>query len=339
MGCRCWIVPALAASVVSTLSSQASATPRAPVRVVASESLPEECAGATALFERVRARTHRIQEVTGDDADARVHVRVQRDGERMVGELTIEDGAGRTDRVVSGPTCDDVVAAFAVMLVVALDPEAQPPPPSAEGPPEPGLAVEAEPEARRPAVGPRRRGAPRKLSKEPSVQLRGGVGVALPAYDGLVFEQHALLELRVEASLHPRARAAFARSAHHSVETASDRVDLVWTTGRGSFCGAPAWLHRHHLALCVGSAVGEVGASVVRPGGASRGLLWVTAGPSAVLDIELGWRLGVQLEAGVSFSLLRDRFYFEPRTLAYEAPRALPFLGATFVSHFFPFAK
>ena len=78
---------------------------------------------------------------------------------------------------------------------------------------------------------------------------------------------------------------------------------------------------------------------MVRPRGASRGLLWLTAGPSAVLDIELGWKVGVQLEAGFSFSLLRDRFFFEPGTLAYEAPRVFPFLGATFVSHFFRLAK
>lgn len=341
LGLRCWIALPLVAALVSTLSSQAAAHTRTPVRVVSSENLPEECAGVTSLFERVRARTHRIQRVVEGDADAHVHLRLHREGERLMGELTIEEGAGRTERAVSAPTCDDVIAAFAVMLVVALDPEAETPPPSAVAPTEPELVAEVEPGPRSSAVRPLSRAvrtAP-KLRSQPAFQLSGGVGVAIPGYDGPVFEHHMLLELHLGTSLHPRVRAAFARSARHSVETTSDRVDLVWTTGRISSCAASEWLHRHHLALCAGSAMGELNATVVRPGGASRGLLWMTVGPSAVLDIELGWKVGVQVEAGVSFSLLRDRFYFEPGALAYEAPRVFPFLGATFVSHFFPLAK
>ena len=232
-------MPALAASVVTTLSNQAAsgAGTRTPIRVTLSETLPEECAAAAPIIERVRARTDRIVQVTGDDADAHVRLRVHREGERLMGELTIEEGAGRTQRAVSAPTCDDVVAAFAVMLVVALDPDAQALLPSAEAPlegePEPSRKPEPEPEPepRSLARSPRPRpvSVPPKLRKDPPFQLSGGVGFALPAYEGVVFEHHMLLELRLDASLHPRVRAAFARTAHDSIETPSDRVDLVWT--------------------------------------------------------------------------------------------------------------
>jgi hypothetical protein len=126
-----------------------------------------------------------------------------------------------------------------------------------------------------------------------------------------------------------------ARSAHVQVATPSERVDLVWTTGRLSLCAGPGWLHRHHISLCASTSIGVVDATVARPEGPSRSLLWITAGPTAVLDIDLGWRLGLQIEAGLSIPALRDRFFFEPATHLYSAPLASPFIGITLVSHFF----
>jgi hypothetical protein len=218
------------------------------------------------------------------------------------------------------------------MLVVALDPEAESRPPSHATTPDQSPAP-APPRGRKKA---RPRPAPRASIKEPpSIGLRGGVGYALPAYDGLVFEHSALLELHVDTALRPRVRAGVTRSAHHEVLTTSDRVDLVWTTGRASFCAGPGWLHEHHLALCAGASVGALDATVERPGGISRRLLWVTAGPSAVFGIDLGWRLRLEIEAGVSIPALRDRFFFDPATLAYSAPLAFPFVGMSFLGDFF----
>lgn len=144
-----------------------------------------------------------------------------------------------------------------------------------------------------------------------------------------------MLELSIGSPLYPRVRAAIARSAHVEVTTPSDRSDLVWTTGRASLCAGPGWLHHHHVSLCATASVGALDATVARPGGPSRTLLWVTAGPSAVLDLDLGWTLGLEIEAGLSIPALRDRFFFEPSTLAYSAPVVSPFVGITLVSHFF----
>lgn len=300
-----------------------------PIRVTLSESLPEECAASTPLFERVVARTDRIRRVT-TEADAFVRVVVRREGDWLLGELTVEEGAGRTERSVSASTCEAVITAFAVMLVVALDPHAERRPPRLPAAPQAPPAVQAP----RPTTPPPTT-APPRTGVEPAIGLRGGVGLSLQGYEGVVLERSAMLELRIGTVLSPRVRAAIARSAHVGVPTPSDRVDLVWTTGRASLCGAPGWLHRHHISLCASTSVGALDATVARPGGPERSLLWVTAGPMAVLDIELGWRLGLQIEAGLSIPALRDRFFFEPGRPLYEAPLASPFIGMTLVSHFF----
>lgn len=330
------------ATLVSTVSTVAAATPPSdpraevePIRVVLDETLPKECAAAKPLLDRVASRTDRIRRVaSGAEAEASVRVVIRREGDRMLGHLTLEEEAGRTQRIVSAPSCDDVVAAFAVMLVVALDPDAESRSTKAPAP----LAGEprAAPPQRRPLpVRPRRSRPATAVQRAPALGVRGGVGVSLPAYDGPVFEHSILVELRADTALRPRVRAGLARSSHHEVLTPSDRVDLVWTTGRLSFCGGPGWLRAHDLALCAGAWVGALDATVARPQGTSRTLLWASAGPSAVLGLDLGWRLRVEIEAGVSIPALRDRFFFEPATLAYSAPLVVPFVGMSLLGDVF----
>jgi len=305
-----------------------------PIRVTLSESLPEECAATAPLFERVVARTDRIMRVT-TDADAFVRLVVRREGDELLGELTVDEGAGRTERSVSASTCEAVITAFAVMLVVALDPHAERRPPRLPAPPEEHSAAPA-PRPTTPApTTPPPTPAPPRNDVEPAIGLRGGVGLTLQGYEGVVLERSAMLELSIGTVLYPRVRAAIARSAHVTVPTPSDRVDLVWTTGRASLCGAPEWLQRQHISLCASTSVGALDATVARPGGPERRLLWIAAGPTAVLGIDLGWRLGLELEAGLSIPVLRDRFFFEPARLHYEAPLAYPFIGMTLVSHLF----
>jgi hypothetical protein len=324
------IGPLVVASLAWALPSRASPESDGhalirPIRVALSESLPQECAGTTPLFERVVARTDRIRRVMTDadaDADAFVRVVVRREGDRLLGELTVEEGAGRTARSVSASTCEAVITAFAVMVVVALDPHAELAPPRLPAPPEERAVAPAGPRTTTlppendvgPAIG-RSAGPstpPPTNDVGPAIGLSGGVGLSLQGYEGGVFERAAMLELSIGTAFYPRVRAAVARSEHVAVATPSDRVDLVWTTGRASLCGGPGWLHRHHISLCASTAIGALDAAVARPGGPARSLLWITAGPTAVLDIELGWRLGLEIEAGVSIPALRDRFFFEP---------------------------
>ncbi|AKU95309.1 hypothetical protein AKJ09_01973 [Labilithrix luteola] len=307
------------------------AQPIRPIRVALSESLAEECSSTTALFEHIAARTDRIQRAS-TDAEAFVRLVVKREGDRLVGELTVEERAGRTERSVSASTCEAVVAAFAVMVVVALDPDAESrrPSPSAS-PQEHTVPVAVVVTKARPAPST----PPLESDVGPAIGLSGGVGLALQSYEGAVLERSAMLELSIGTPLYPRVRAALARSAHVAVTTTSDRSDLVWTTGRASLCGGPGWLHRHHISLCATTSIGTLDATVARPGGPERSLLWVTAGPSAVLDVDFGSRLGLEIEAGMSIPALRDRFFFEPATLAYSAPLVSPFIGVTLVSHFF----
>jgi hypothetical protein len=327
--CIAGAVLSLASLAWTTSSEAAPHSGKTPIRVALTESLPEECAKAVPILERVRARTDRIERATTDAVDAKVFVTVHREGARLLGTLVVEEGAERTERTVSAPACEDVVAAFAVMLVVALDREAETPEVPVH---EPSPAPEAPP----PHVTPRPLPRGRARSRSPLV-LGGGVGFGLPAYDGFIFEPTFMLEARLATSFQPRVRLALSRSAHDSVETRSARVDLVWTTGRASFCGAPRWLQNQALALCAGASVGELEAVVARPGGPARGLFWFAVGPSIVREVELGWRLGLQLEAGLAIPLLRDRFYFEPRTLAYQAPAVMPFFGVTLLTHVLPF--
>ncbi len=311
-----------------------------PIRVRLSESLPEECAATTPLFERVVARTERIRRVT-TDADAFVRLVVRREGDWLLGELTVEEGAGRTERSVSASTCEAVITAFAVMLVVALDPHAErrPPRPPASAQEQAAAPAPPQEQAAAPARPPPATPAPARLPPSddaaPAIGLNGGVGLTLQGYEGVVLERSAMLELNIETVLHPRVRAALARSEHVAAAAPSDRVDLVWTTGRASLCGAPGWLHRHQVSLCASTSIGALDATVARPGGPERRLLWISAGPTAVLDIDLGWRLGLEIEAGLSIPALRDRFFFEPGRLLYEAPPVSPFIGMTFVSRFF----
>lgn len=309
-----------------------------PLRVLLSERVPAACGRSKPLSERVAARTDRLRIVTDEPAEVRVRSEVTPEAGRFRGRLAVEEHGEFVERSVAGASCDEVLAAFAVMVVVALDAERD----ASSAAPSAGEAASTPPPlASVVALGPATAtvsGPPRARHRSPFA-LGLGVGFGLPFYDGILFEPSMNVELRWRAPLAPRLRATLARTAHDSVETRTDRVDLVWTTGRASICGAPAVTFRRGLSFCAWAKAGELRATVVRPGGTSRGLVWASAGPSALLDIELGHRLALQLEGGVGFPILSDRFYFEPATLAYQAPTAYPFVAVNLLSHVLPLLR
>jgi hypothetical protein len=94
------------------------------------------CPDEAAFRRQVRSRTERLTWVSGE-ADRRFTATVLSRGEEFFGRLDIQTREGiRSSREVSGTTCDEVVAALALIAALAVDPKAL-----TQSPAEPALAV------------------------------------------------------------------------------------------------------------------------------------------------------------------------------------------------------
>ncbi|MEB2323133.1 MAG: hypothetical protein OZ921_11510, partial [Sorangiineae bacterium] len=175
-----------AALALAALAAPARAEQeREPVRLVYAAA--PGCASRDEFVERLRAYTSRIELADEQDARARrfdVVIEPDRDGYR--GRLTVEDPAGRAAaREVRGATCSEVTLALALVVALAVDPNAslEPAPvaPDAAGTPappapraDPRPAGSAEPAPAAPAPPPPSRAASRRATARPSGAANGG---------------------------------------------------------------------------------------------------------------------------------------------------------------------
>ncbi len=301
--------------------------PVAPIRI--SYHAPAGCPAESAFSSQILARTSRARIATPGEAGSRaLLVTIVPDGGGFAGRLEIADRGGRlSHREVSGDTCQEVVAALALVTALTLDPLAStkplPPAPAAKSsapPPAPPPAPAPVPVQRpvliapRPAPAPPPPRPPWHVSFGDDVAVRGG---ATP-HAVLTLPLFVELEMpRMGASL----RAAFERSQQDTEQVSPGAAVFRWTAGTLEACPL-AWSRSgFRVSPCLRLEAGVLegrGEGVTPP--RSRSRTWVALGATGRAEWSFLPPAFLDVGGGFVLPLTRDRFYFQPDTTIYKPP-------------------
>jgi len=312
------------AHVVGILASGVAlvfAQPRAPELRVEPIRLEyqagDSCADRSAFLAEVRARTQRMREARPDEPALVFDVVLIDESGQVTGRLRRQnpDGAA-SERTVVGASCANVIAALALIVALAIDPEASlvpvpQAPPAASRTPEPA-----------PAAQLRRASAPHPAP--PRTRWRWGFGAQTSVRSAVAPE--ALFAFGAYATIEARTGVPSARlSVQHAAQT-------VRITGGG---GKIAWTDAHldacpwglrlvdaaALVPCVGVDGGVLRVSgVSTPNPDTFTHPWIALGTLLRLRMRsLNW-LAVDAELGVGFPLVRNRYFLRPSTTVHDVP-------------------
>jgi hypothetical protein len=305
--------------VLGAASAHADDEATLPLRI--DYAAPLSCPSEELFVAQLRERVPTIRvALEGEAASAvKVDVVLADSDDPYQAKLVLVDREGaRSERVVTGSSCADVVRALAFITSVYAveraprpDPQAQlrvtPPPPPAAPPSSPSPPSLASNRDRVPVLVPRR-AADALLA---SVGARNGIGTGLGPEIAIAYER-----FEEGTSLAPalRLRVAFAPSAMSSALT-NDRLVARLFTAAVDGCALRIGTADHTLGIapCLrfegGVATGEIERTV---GGAP----WFAPGALAHLRWVLADHLLVEADAGVVLPLVRTRWY------AYSPPQS-----------------
>ncbi|AKU97741.1 hypothetical protein AKJ09_04405 [Labilithrix luteola] len=292
------------------------------------DGCPDQAAFVSAIEARTR-RAHFDAQTTGT---RRFVVDIERKGANFAGRLVVEQGTSRATREVTSTTCKEVVEAFVLVTVIAIDPSASlspvatppPPPPPEEVPPAPPSAPTESTEAPSPPreapsagnVGARQR--PKSPKKEPAPEwhLRAGAGafVATGIADSAMISAHPVIDFASTArGLSPSVRLGLVWANSSAQPAYPGQVVFGLRTLVLSGCAvriAP-WGERLPSARICGAFEG--GVLAVRPYGLERATSpdrpWFAAGPLVRFDLPIVDRLSLSADAGLALPFERERVY------------------------------
>ena len=265
---------------------------------------PAECPERGVLESAILARTAAARFTTAADAERVFAVLIAAaDDGGYRGALDVRDGGTSTTRDLAAPRCDDLVAALSLIIALAIDPTAPaivtaPLPPPPPPPRAPGRPVETS------AIGGGLVVAGITPGPAMTAALEGRIGWRGVGHIG-----------------------AAGLLGYDSDQMASGRAGFLWIAGRASAC----W---QWLATGVDSdmcAHGEIGGlvvsadDIVNAQGSRR--LWLAPGGHVAARWPRTSRIFGELQAGVSFPLLRERFYFAPGTSIHSTWAAVPWVS------------
>ena len=262
---------------------------------------PAGCPDRDAFEAAVRERLPTARFATGTEPAARsftIAIAATDDG--YTGALTAGDGGAA--RRLAAHQCNDVVTALALITALAIDPSA-------------AVSAVAPPPTTTPArPGPRRwhlaglAGGALAGGVTPGALWIGAIGARL-LRRGL---GHLDLEV-VAGGDRDRSDAGEAR--------------FTYLIGRGSACwlALPRRVEVDACAVVEAGALRARGVDVVRAQDLTRPYL--AAGVAAAARWPRASRGFLELRAGVSFPLIRDRFVFTPNVLIHETAAATPWAG------------
>ncbi len=335
---------ARARAVLLTLVSLAGATRAAraepadaalsPPFTLSYHAPPDRCPDADAFLGAIRARTERARiAAPGDETAVAFSVRITTGpAGRVVGRLEIREPDGmRQERSVESATCNEVAQALALVGALYLDPDAiagpapppPPPPPARSSPPPrpPPTATSPRPNVpRTPETAARR-----------AFDIGGGIGGGLlggigpsAAPLGRVFGEMALEGEAIDRSL------SWARpSARLSIEAATSSGDVVagsqrYVLAAGTLRLCPvdvAVVPAFHLGPCAAVQAGaHRGTSQGVPNARDQDKPWIAPVASVHASLSLAKTLSVELEGGLSFPLVKTRFFLGPDVTLFRAP-------------------
>jgi hypothetical protein len=278
----------------------------------------------------VRARTDRLQLAGEAGASTLYRVRAAAAAAGAHGTLEIVEPSGpASSRAVDAATCDEAVDALALIVALAIDPNASTAPHAllSAPAPTPAPAPEQPPPAARPvAMAP----APRATAQPTRWRFAATAGATFVtgAAPALLVGPAVSIEAAAEppgtgVAAAPAVRLGFVRAASPTVSAGVGAARFTWTVGRLEGCPVRAALGAWEAMPCVrfdGGVLEATGADVDVPSAASRP--WLAVGGVA----RVRWRPGaffLEVDGGVSAALTRDHFYFDqPPTTIYDVPGA-----------------
>jgi hypothetical protein len=330
----------VAATVAACVSSSRPADAQTATRIDYSAS--PGCPDEGAFVARVRARTSRLRAPAPGEGASEYRVQVTPMAAGARGSLTVVEPSGATSsREVEGDTCESVVEALALIAALALDPDAS----TALLPPMGASAPSSPTASSAPAQGAAAGEPPRAIARDAPVEARSEPPAPSPWAAHLAAMAGAELTsglapgvlvgpaLSVEAIWRQRdwptavepvldVRLGVSRLAA-TVPAHVGSARFAWTLGRLEGCPVRAVVGSFEVLPCVRFDGGDLqavglGVDLPRPA-ASR--LWLSLGALCRLRWTPLPPILLEVDAGVSAPLVRDRFYFDtPPTSIYDVP-------------------
>ena len=291
-----------------------------------------DCPDARSFWTKLRGHTPRVRSARPNERARTFRVSVVQGQQRVLGRLVTVDVKGhRSERNVSGATCQSVIDALALSAALAVDPKLLEPatasspstslPTTDQEPPAPTPPPDATP-VRGDTGEPRAsnwKGSAGACVSHPLIPMRPRF-LALGAFVGIGKGGPALLA--------PDLRIAGLGGLPTTQSTSAGSARLTWATLRIRSC-AVRWSPARG-AMLRGCALADIGR--IRGKGQDTSnpdeptLLWVATGTAARVELALPGRSWVAAGPNLVFPLRRHRFYFTPDITAYRLPVAI--LGA-----------
>ncbi len=294
------------------------------------------CPARAQFVGEVRARSSKVRFGEADGTRS-FSVAFSRSEDEFSGKLEIVSSEGETsERVITGSDCGEVASGLALVLALAVDPDASTAP-IGELPPPPASAPEAAPEAtptRSPPPLPRE--SPRldtpgaESPSAPQARASTSIGVGLDAsiLTGLTPKLLAAagVHLRVStgsSGIKPRGAVRFFAAKTGVVGPEGALADYRVFGGQLDLCP-------HQFALsgsletggCIvtqGAALHAEGRDAPKPGAATRAFF--ASGLSGFLSSQLSGGFYAGFQAAALANLTRDDFVFEqPRVVVHDVP-------------------
>ncbi|MBX3207139.1 MAG: hypothetical protein KF764_18980 [Labilithrix sp.] len=320
------------ASLFAPSGDARAATPR-PIAVRTVETLHDGCPTSPSLAERLTARLERIHEAAENEQAVRVEIHVERVGNLSHGTLALDVGDERAEREASSPSCEEVVAALAVMAAIGLDQGVLPPPAPAASPPTPRLRPpRSRPDERERVLDVPPAPAPARSRGSPRLSLATGIEAA--SNRSLIVMPMLFGEVGFRTTFAPSVRLGAGRSFQERFVTRQGTASVQWTKLLLGACADALRAGALRLRPCVEGEVGSIDAVVDAPlPFRSQSEWWGAAGASARLSWQAHSAFSFEVNGGARVPLLRYQLFFEPATAVYQTPALIPFAGAAFIAH------
>ncbi|MDF2694668.1 MAG: hypothetical protein K0S65_3051 [Labilithrix sp.] len=330
-------LPLVLASIAASGEARAE-TSTVPVHVVVDASA--SCTNEEKFWAEVTSRTSELRPVpTTEGGVPELAVRAWQ-GEGVVrGELALRTARGERlpPRSVVGRTCDEVTAALALALVLALEEGALKSEPPPRPSPEPESSPEPAPEHRSMAPSPPP-AAPSPLhsdAEEPPARLAMSMGALghLMNADGFGGGAGIYTELRLPFFERRLAFRLGGAAWWRTVSRDANEAELRWSFVRAQVCFRLAVTVA--LSLCGLGDGGAFSASATKAR-SPRSFSAPWAGAGVAVNAALNWsrRLGIAVEAGGLVPIVSDDLVLRPSVRLYSTPAVITWVGIGPVLHF-----
>jgi hypothetical protein len=278
-----------------------------------------DCADERGFFEQVSARTQRVRLANSSEPATALVVSIRELPGGFAGKLELRSDEGATSaREVKAASCDQVVAALAIMAALAIDPDAStepiPKPRPAPRPPPPKPAAEPAPR-------------PTPVAPEGSLFSHWKAGVSLSLLAG-VFDE-PVLAVRPFVELAREGRSAWGYALRLSGARFQSEVSRSEGTGEftlfsGRLEGCPVHFRAWEpvwISACLafdGGWLEARGADVTPRQSVTRS--WFAAGETTRIERRLLEILALELSGEVFFPFVRDRFFVGSDATVHRTP-------------------